>query len=76
MKRLENEMDIVYEDDAAGGAISKSTSVIRNQLMKMKPAEFIALSACTMTLTALGIDIMLPAFGHLREQFSVHTQFW
>lgn len=33
----------------------------------MKPAEFIALSACTMMLTALGIDIMLPAFGALRE---------
>lgn len=34
--------------------------------MKMKSAEFIALSACAMTLTALGIDIMLPAFGELR----------
>jgi DHA1 family bicyclomycin/chloramphenicol resistance-like MFS transporter len=34
--------------------------------MKMKRAEFIALSACTMILTALGIDIMLPAFGELR----------
>lgn len=39
--------------------------------MKMKPAEFIALSACTMTLTALGIDIMLPAFSALREQFGL-----
>ena len=28
---------------------------------KMKSAEYIALSACTMTLTALGIDVMLPA---------------
>ena len=37
--------------------------------MKMKPAEFIALSACTMMLTALGIDIMLPVFGELREYF-------
>src|ERR1044071_1071375 len=37
--------------------------------MKMKPAEFIALSACTMTLTALGIDIMLPAFAELRKSF-------
>lgn len=26
--------------------------------MKMKSFEFVALSACTMTLTALGIDIM------------------
>lgn len=39
--------------------------------MRMKPAEFIALSACTMTLTALGIDIMLPAFGELRQHFGL-----
>jgi DHA1 family bicyclomycin/chloramphenicol resistance-like MFS transporter len=39
--------------------------------MKMKPAEFIALSACTMMLTALGIDIMLPAFGELRKHFGL-----
>ena len=37
----------------------------------MKPGEFIALSACTMTLTALGIDIMLPAFGEVRDHFSL-----
>jgi MFS transporter, DHA1 family, multidrug resistance protein len=35
----------------------------------MKRAEFIALSACMMILTALGIDIMLPAFGDVRRQF-------
>jgi len=39
--------------------------------MKMKPAEFISLSACTMMLTALGIDIMLPAFGELRRHFGL-----
>jgi MFS transporter, DHA1 family, multidrug resistance protein len=39
--------------------------------MKMKRAEFIALSACTMMLTALGIDIMLPAFGALRGHFNM-----
>lgn len=39
--------------------------------MKMRPAEFIVLSACTMTLTALGIDIMLPAFSQLREHFGL-----
>jgi MFS transporter, DHA1 family, multidrug resistance protein len=39
--------------------------------MKMKQGEFIALSACTMTLTALGIDIMLPAFAALREHFGL-----
>lgn len=42
--------------------------------MKMKPVEFIALSACTMTLTALGIDIMLPAFGELREHFGLRPE--
>lgn len=41
--------------------------------MKMKPGEFIALSACTMTLTALGIDIMLPAFGEVRKHFGLST---
>ena len=39
--------------------------------MKMRPGEFIALSACTMTLTALGIDIMLPAFGEVRKHFGL-----
>lgn len=39
--------------------------------MKMIPAEFIALSASTMMLTALGIDIMLPAFGAVREHFGL-----
>lgn len=37
----------------------------------MKSGEFIALSACTMTLTALGIDIMLPAFHQLRIHFNL-----
>lgn len=35
----------------------------------MTRAEFIALSACMMILTALGIDIMLPAFGDVRRAF-------
>jgi MFS transporter, DHA1 family, multidrug resistance protein len=39
--------------------------------MKMKPAEFVALSACTMTLTALGIDIMLPAFAEVRKHYGL-----
>jgi len=42
--------------------------------MKMKQAEFIALSACTMTLTALAIDIMLPAFGAVREHFGLKPE--
>ncbi|MEH6304354.1 MFS transporter [Olivibacter sp. CPCC 100613] len=37
----------------------------------MKSAEFIALSACTMMLTALGIDIMLPAFSEIRTHFNL-----
>ncbi|MEO6718910.1 MAG: multidrug effflux MFS transporter [Ferruginibacter sp.] len=37
----------------------------------MKSPEFIALSACTMTLTALGIDIMLPVLGELRQHFGL-----
>lgn len=39
--------------------------------MKMKSGEFIALSACTMALTALGIDIMLPAFAEIREYYGL-----
>ena len=37
----------------------------------MRSAEFIALSACTMMLTALGIDIMLPVFAELRKHFGL-----
>jgi MFS transporter, DHA1 family, multidrug resistance protein len=37
----------------------------------MVSGEFIALSACTMMLTALGIDIMLPVFGALRTHFGL-----
>lgn len=42
--------------------------------MKMKPAEFIALSASTMMLTALGIDIMLPVLGALRKHFGLQPE--
>ncbi len=41
--------------------------------MKMKQGEFIALSASSMTLTALGIDIMLPAFAELRTDFNLDS---
>lgn len=40
----------------------------------MKAGEFIALSACTMMLTALGIDIMLPAFTAVRQHFGLPPQ--
>lgn len=43
----------------------------QTQHMKMDQAGFIALSACTMMLTALGIDIMLPAFADLRRHFGL-----
>jgi len=45
--------------------------VAKHPHMKMKPAELISLSACTMMLTALGIDIMLPAFAELRHHFGL-----
>jgi MFS transporter, DHA1 family, multidrug resistance protein len=38
---------------------------------KLSSMEFITLSACIMMLTALGIDIMLPAFANLREHFGL-----
>lgn len=37
----------------------------------IKSGEFIALTACIMMLTALSIDIMLPAFGELRGYFGL-----
>lgn len=40
----------------------------------MKTGEFIVLSASTMMLTALGIDIMLPAFGDVRKHFNLGPQ--
>lgn len=40
----------------------------------MKRAEYIALSACTMMLTALGIDIMLPVFSHVRDYFHLSPE--
>ncbi|RYY15034.1 MAG: MFS transporter, partial [Chitinophagaceae bacterium] len=39
--------------------------------MRMSRGEFIALSASSMMLTALGIDIMLPALGSIREEFGL-----
>jgi MFS transporter, DHA1 family, multidrug resistance protein len=41
--------------------------------MKMRAGEFIALSASTMMLTALGIDIMLPAFAQLRAHLGLNA---
>lgn len=38
----------------------------------MKSKEFISFSACCMILTAIGIDIMLPAFAEIRRHFNQH----
>lgn len=40
----------------------------------MKSREYVALTACSMVLTALGIDIMLPVFGALRVHFKLSAQ--
>lgn len=36
------------------------------------PTEFIVLSASSMALTALGIDVMLPAFGEIRKHLDLN----
>lgn len=46
----------------------------KSRLGNMRAAEFIALSASTMMLTALGIDIMLPAFAELRVYFGLKPE--
>jgi MFS transporter, DHA1 family, multidrug resistance protein len=44
---------------------------VREYRMKMSAGEFISLCASTMMLTALGIDIMLPAFAELRQHLGL-----
>lgn len=39
--------------------------------VKMSEREFIVFSACSMMLTALGIDIMLPVFEEVRSYFKL-----
>lgn len=68
MEKSEHSISVAYNTGTVGSTIEKYKST------KMKSAEFIALSACTMTLTALGIDIMLPAFGALREHFGLNPE--
>lgn len=48
-----------------------STSSVIKPRSSLKPGEFIALSASTMVLTALGIDIMLPALSDVRKHFGL-----
>jgi DHA1 family bicyclomycin/chloramphenicol resistance-like MFS transporter len=38
---------------------------------EISPLEFIVMVACIMLLTAVAIDIMLPAFGQLRDYFGL-----
>jgi DHA1 family bicyclomycin/chloramphenicol resistance-like MFS transporter len=68
MEESEQSITVANNDGILGNTTQKAKS------KKMKSAEFIALSACTMTLTALGIDIMLPAFGELREHFGLNPE--
>src|SRR5688500_12642018 len=63
MERTEEKVGVVYGDGKAGNPM------ISRQGLKMKKIEFVALSEFTMMLTALGIDIMLPAFSELRQHF-------
>ena len=42
--------------------------------MKMGRGEYIALTASIMALTALAIDIMLPTFAKIREEFGLSSQ--
>jgi DHA1 family bicyclomycin/chloramphenicol resistance-like MFS transporter len=42
-----------------------------NTTRTLRSGEFIALIACIMLLTAVAIDIMLPAFGELRDYFGL-----
>lgn len=66
MKRSEDKVALIEEN--------MLTSQMKSHSIKMKPAEFIALSACTMMLTALGIDIMLPAFAELRQHLGLKPE--
>lgn len=68
MEKSDHSITVAYNDNLLGNTSKKAKSG------KMKSAEFIALSACTMTLTAVGIDIMLPAFGELREHFGLSPE--
>jgi DHA1 family bicyclomycin/chloramphenicol resistance-like MFS transporter len=45
--------------------------MIQKHNVKMSRGEFIAFSACSMALTALGIDIMLPVFENVRDHFNL-----
>src|SRR5687768_1728582 len=45
--------------------------MVERQKKKMSQGEFIAFCACSMALTALGIDIMLPVFENVRDHFNL-----
>jgi DHA1 family bicyclomycin/chloramphenicol resistance-like MFS transporter len=65
MNTPRQETDVVYHPKNA------NSETIQPRRMRMSAGEFIALSASTMMLTALGIDIMLPAFAELRQHFGL-----
>src|SRR5687768_13399575 len=47
--------------------------MLAKRTTKMSQAEFISFSACSMSLTALGIDIMLPVFEEVRNHFKLEA---
>jgi DHA1 family bicyclomycin/chloramphenicol resistance-like MFS transporter len=57
--------EVTFQKKDGGG------ETVHHKKMKMSSVEFIALSAATMMLTALGIDIMLPAFAALRQHLGL-----
>jgi DHA1 family bicyclomycin/chloramphenicol resistance-like MFS transporter len=71
MKVMGNKTALSSGNEHGKGLFSGTNS---RHALKMKPKEFIAFSACTMTLTALGIDIMLPAFGAVRSHFGLAAE--
>ena len=54
-------------------AQSEHTLVLSKPKQSISRTEFIALLAAIMASTALGIDLMLPAFGDIREAFGLAT---
>lgn len=56
-----------------GGLGGVSTPTVKSRSGGIRPgsAEFTLFLAATMSLTALGVDIMLPAFGAIREGFGL-----
>ncbi|MFN8429888.1 MAG: Bcr/CflA family efflux MFS transporter [Spirosomataceae bacterium] len=46
----------------------------KSPLINKNSREFIVFTSCSMVLTALGIDIMLPAFSEVRKHFGIVSE--